>query len=131
MAQERSFVKKSDIVIILSVLAAALLFLLWTNLGKGGSDAVAEIYVDGKLSRTIDLSQVEEPYLMELDVQLHVVLEVSPGGIRFIESECPDKICIHTGELTSPPDYAACLPARVAVKVVSTSDQTGLDGIAG
>lgn len=131
MAQERSFVKKSDIVIILSVLAAALLFLLWTSLGKENSDAVAQIYVDGELYQSIDLSQVEEPYLLELDAQLHVVLEVSPDGIRFVESECPDKICIHTGELTSPPDYAACLPARVAVKIVSTSDQTELDGIAG
>lgn len=131
MAQERSFVKKSDIVIILSVLAAAFLFLLWTSLGKENSDAVAEIYVDGELYQSIDLSQVEEPYLLELDAQLHVVLEVSPDGIRFVESECPDKICIHTGELTSPPDYAACLPARVAVKIVSTSDQTELDGIAG
>lgn len=131
MAQERSFVKKSDIVIILSVLAAALLFLLWTSLGKEKSDAVAQIYVDGELYQSIDLSVVEEPYLLTLDAQLHVVLEVSPYGIRFVESECPDKICIHTGELTSPPDYAACLPARVAVKIVSTSDQTDMDGIAG
>lgn len=131
MAQERSFFKKSDIVIILSVLAAALLFLLWTSLGKDGSDAVAEIYVDGELFRTVDLSQVEEPYLLELDAQLHVVLEVSPGGIRFVESECRDKICVHTGRLTGQPDYAACLPARVAVKIVSAGKQAELDGIAG
>lgn len=131
MAKERSFFKKGDIIIIFSVIAAALLLFAWTRLGKSSKNAVAEVYVDGALYKTIDLAKVTEPYTLEIDAQLHVHLEVMPGSIRFTESECRDKICINTGKLSAPPDYAACLPARVAVKVVSAGSEPAIDGVTG
>ncbi len=131
MAQERRFFKKSDIAVILSVILAALLYILWTTLGNADKSGVAQIYVDGTLWQTIELAAVEEPYLIELDAALHVHIEVSPGSIRFVQSECRDKICINTGVLSKASDYAACLPARVAVKVVSGDSAPALDGIVG
>ena len=39
------------------------------------------------------------------------------GGIRFVESPCPDHTCESFGVLTKQGDWAACLPARASVTV--------------
>jgi hypothetical protein len=44
---------------------------------------------------------------------------VHDGAIRFIESSCPDKVCIHSGNLRHGGESAACLPNRVLVRVVA------------
>ena len=46
---------------------------------------------------------------------IHLVVE--NGGIRFVESPCPDHTCESFGVLTKQGDWAACLPARASVTV--------------
>ena len=43
--------------------------------------------------------------------------EAENGGIRFVESPCPDHTCESFGVLTKQGDWAACLPARASVTV--------------
>lgn len=131
MTQQRTFFKKSDLAVIAAVVAAALLLLAWVTLNRASSGARADVYVNGALWRSIDLAAVKEPYMLELDAQLHVRIEVMPGSIRFVESECRDKICVNTGVLSKPSDYAACLPARVAIKLVDPDGRQNLDGVTG
>ena len=46
-----------------------------------------------------------------------VVVMPENGGIRFVESPCPDHTCESFGVLTKQGDWAACLPARASVTV--------------
>ena len=46
---------------------------------------------------------------------IHLVVE--NGGIRFVESPCPDHTCESFGVLTKQGNWAACLPARASVTV--------------
>jgi hypothetical protein len=112
---------------LLLIAGGIALFKLLAVLSGGG---IAQVYVGNALTREIDLSRVAQTELIELDARLKVKLEVSPGAVRFIESQCPDKLCIKTGTLKSPGEYAACLPAGVAVKIVSKTG-TGVDAVAG
>ena len=48
---------------------------------------------------------------------LSVTLRVEDGRIRFEESGCPDKVCVHTGWLSRSGQTAACLPAGVILRV--------------
>lgn len=45
------------------------------------------------------------------------VLEVQAGRIRFIDSPCPGRYCIHTGWIDRTGEVAACLPNGVVVEI--------------
>lgn len=49
------------------------------------------------------------------------VLEVQAGRMRFQSSPCQGKQCIHSGWLSRAGDFAACLPNRVSVALVSAA----------
>ena len=127
---QRRFFAKRDLLIILVLVLLAGGGMLIKAFALPQTGGIAQVYVGSTLTREIDLSRVTQTEVLALDAQLRVKIEVSPGAIRFIESQCPDKLCIKTGTLTKPGEYAACLPAGVAVKIVSQSG-TGVDAVAG
>lgn len=59
-----------------------------------------------------------------------VTLQIKDGAIRFLESDCPDKVCVNSGFLSHPGEYAVCLPNKLSLKVIGQSTD-GPDAIAG
>lgn len=55
------------------------------------------------------------------------VIEVRAGRVRFIDSPCRNRVCIHRGWLSGAGDTAACVPNRVAVQLLGRP--TGYDAI--
>ncbi len=112
------FFKKTDILIITGIIAAALLlWLIYSNTAKGRA-VRAEIYYYSSLVMTADLNAGQEKTFsipQDSDVVLHIDGE---GNIRFIDSDCPDKICIKTGKIHLAGQSAACLPNGIVVKIV-------------
>ena len=45
------------------------------------------------------------------------------GSFAFVESDCPDKVCIKEGRLKQPYHYAACLPNMVVVTIEAVEGQ--------
>jgi hypothetical protein len=45
------------------------------------------------------------------------VLQVKDGQVRFLESPCPGRFCIHAGWISRTGQVAACLPNGVVVEV--------------
>lgn len=119
------FAKARDLVIIACIAAAGLLaYILFTGIfAKNG--ARAEIYYRYELVKTVDLTAgKEESFSLEQlpNVVFHTYAD---GSIAFIESDCPDKICVHTGRIHLPAQTAACLPNRVYIKI---TDRKGAPG---
>ena len=118
-------IKKGDILIILFFLLVAVFLFVLPLLNKTSS-LTADIYEDGKIVKSIDLSDPEEEGEIEIN---GCRIRVSDGKVRFLESDCRDKICVDTGELNRAGDSAICLPNRVAVIVRSGgNDKTGMNG---
>lgn len=115
--------KRTDFIIILAVLLAAALISIPKILKS--DRLTAEIYVDGKLSETVDLSAVEKEYKIKPKAVPAVEITVNKGEIYFSHAECRDKLCVKSGKLTSGGETAACLPARVVISV--KSDKTKND----
>jgi len=68
---------------------------------------------------TIDLSEKKD-YSFSIPQNKNVVFHVyKDGSIEFVESDCPDKICVKSGKLNSVGESAACLPNGIVVKIVS------------
>lgn len=116
--------RRTDLIIIIVVVLAAALISIPKLFNS--DRLTAEIYVDGRLSETIDLSTVEKEYTITEPTEPRVEITVKNGEIYFSHAECKDKLCIKTGKLTSGGETAACLPARVVISVKSDKNKTDI-----
>ncbi|GHV05811.1 hypothetical protein FACS1894217_03330 [Clostridia bacterium] len=120
MQSNRKAFNRSDGILILSLLLSAFaVFFVYTNLSKA-SDPVCDIFVKAELVTTVKLNENKSFSLDELP---NVGFEIQNGKIAFVYSDCPDKVCIHSGFLGTPGQAAACLPNRVSIKI------RGADGV--
>ncbi len=54
---------------------------------------------------------------------LTVTVEVANGAVRFSHSDCPDKLCVHSGALKQSGAAAACVPAGVTLRVIANNGE--------
>lgn len=131
MKEKLRFAKKTDIIIVLSILAvSAAVWLLYSN-AFADRPAKAEIYYYSKLVKTVELVKgTEKSFSVPEDrnVVFHLDKE---GNIRFEQSDCPDKVCVHAGKLHMAGQSAACLPNGLVMKIVpaNTRSDDDLDAV--
>lgn len=113
------FAKKTDILIIALIAAAGLLFYLAYRFIFAEKGAYAEIYYRSELIERIDLKHIRERTFSIPQCPQVVFRLYDDGSIAFIRSDCPDKLCINSGKLRLSGQFAACLPNRILVKIVS------------
>ncbi|MBQ7962726.1 MAG: NusG domain II-containing protein [Clostridia bacterium] len=104
--------RKSDIIIILVCLLTALVFFLPT-LFSSDRNLTAVIVADGETVKEISLTDSTDEKI-EID---GVVIKAQGRSIYFEDSDCPDRICVRSGELSSKGESAACVPNRVSVYI--------------
>ncbi len=112
-------IKKTDIVIIFSVILIAAAFLIFQKSSDGKH--IAEISVDGKVIETVNLDDVTGRVEIIPDTNPKVVIVAENGEIYFESAECPDKICVAGGKLRRRGDTAVCLPAKTVVSITGSS----------
>lgn len=111
---ERKLITKNDIVLI--VLAGLVVALFFVFKSFSQTNLVAEVYYDGKVIDTINLSEKEEKKICTGE-NSSVIIVSRDGKIYFENSPCPDKVCVKSGELEKNGDFASCLPEKVVIKV--------------
>ena len=116
---------RADAVIVAGVLALAAL--LWILSRMGTATGASAIVTTPEKPETVALSRNTRWSVGGKD-GIEVTLEVNDGRIRFVQSGCPDQICVQSGWLSQAGQTAACLPAGVAVRVAGDSP---VDMIAG
>lgn len=62
---------------------------------------------------------------------IHMTIEVGGGRIRFRESDCPDKVCVKTGYISVNGQVAACIPAKVLIRIIGEVSEDDPDIIIG
>ncbi len=90
-------------------------FMLMRHLPVSG--ATAHIYSDGELIRTVPLSESCE-FTIETGRGFNTI-QVADGSIAVISADCPDKVCVHSGAVSSGAVPIICLPHRLEIRVVS------------
>ncbi|MCK9479851.1 MAG: NusG domain II-containing protein [Firmicutes bacterium] len=115
------FFKKGDILIIIAVISVSMAFYFLYNRYANNGSVCAEIYYYSQLVDKVRLDNNETTHTFSVSQNEKVVFEISGGGIRFIQSDCPDKICIKSGWLSKPGQSAACLPNGIIIKIVSAN----------
>lgn len=118
MRDNRSFFKKTDGIIILAIVAVSVVIWASYSFIFSNEAAKAEIYYDSELVLTVDLDKGEDK-VFSIPQKDKVVFHLyKNGAIRFEQSDCPDKVCVHTGELHMVGQSAACLPNGIVLKIV-------------
>lgn len=117
--KKRSFFKRTDLFIIAGLVVVALLaFFLFSLFSRTSDRMTAVISVDGEDIMQVDLSEEREPYTISLhDQGIPVEFEVNDHRIRFINVDCPDKICENTGYVDSDGETAVCMPNKTVLTV--------------
>ncbi|MBQ7956838.1 MAG: NusG domain II-containing protein [Clostridia bacterium] len=111
---ERKLITKTDLLIIAAVVVLIVISFVVKNFS--GENLVAEIYFDGKVIESVNLSQKEEKEIVT-GSNGETVIKAKDGKIFFTSSCCPDKVCVKSGKLEKNGDFASCLPEKVVVKV--------------
>ncbi len=106
--------KKIDILIISLLFICAVILYFGLNLYNNHS-AEAEISINGKVFKTIALN---ENKVFSINTLQNIKFEIKDKKIRFIESDCPDKVCINTGFIGTVGQTAVCLPNNVSIKII-------------
>ncbi|MDR1137219.1 MAG: NusG domain II-containing protein, partial [Synergistaceae bacterium] len=119
--QRKFFVFRDAVFLSLSVLA--LTFFVYGARERMPEGNFAEITVDGQIVKTVSLGE-EEIYTPP--GRPGVEIAVRGGMIGFVRSDCPDKICVHSGFLSVPGQSAVCLPNRVVARVAPRKEE-GID----
>ncbi len=110
------------------ILLFAVLFLTlagitaWQYFGAkpGGS---AEVYADGVLVRTVNLSEDGE-YRIE-SAEGWNLLSVRDGKLAVSAASCPDGDCVRCGERNADPPIV-CLPNRVSIRFPEAGEVDGV-----
>lgn len=119
------FFRRTDIIVIALIIAAAAVIWLVYRQTASGRPVKAEIYYYSELVETVDLGEGQEREF-SVPQDENVVLRIdAQGNIQFIESDCPDKVCIKTGKLRLAGQSAACLPNGIVVKLVPADGWNG------
>jgi len=104
-------IKPFDIVII-AVLLLISLSMIILNIKSSGEKHFF-LYIDDK---KIEIKNREG--LIDLkDYGKNVIVEITDGKARFVESDCRDKICIKTEFIERCKEVAVCLPNKVALEI--------------
>ena len=123
------FLKRADILIIALILASAA-GLYFYGRQPSAADTVARIYVNGEEYTSIPLGDpANDGLIINPPCVPALTVIVEHGAVRFTDSQCPDHLCEHFGELKSPGDTAVCVPARTVLKITSGSVSSP-DGVA-
>ncbi len=122
---ERKLITRNDIFLIIFLCVVISLCFVFKKTSE--TDLIAEIYFDGEIIDTVNLTEREEKRLVTGENN-SVVICAEDGKIRFENSSCPDKICVQSGELENNGDFASCLPEKVVIKVTSEK-KTEIDAI--
>lgn len=108
--------KKTRWVLVLAAVCSVLtLFCLC--LAPTGTEVVVECR--GEELWRQPLSELTEPITREFTGAdgIVVTVQVSAQGAAVVSSQCPDKVCVHTGTLTKAGQSAICLPAQFVLRL--------------
>lgn len=106
-------------VVLLAVALLPMLYVkLWLFQGHGQQ---AGIWADGQV---VEVLSLDDPRKLSVTGPLGVsTLEIRDHKIRFLDSPCRGKVCVHSGWLTEVGDILACLPNKIMVRILGSDSR--------
>ena len=110
----RLSIQKGDALAVLIVLILMCLSAFFFIPRNTPSPRCAEVYLNGKKIKTLDLSV---DGIFSVSGEYTNMSLIQNGKIAIVESDCPGADCVHTGWVSSAGRSIVCLPNRVEVRI--------------
>ena len=123
MLKTKSWIIMITIILVVCCVLSCFLFFMKPN------GHIANIYVDGKCVRSIDLDTItaQDKFVIKSEFGSNTIL-IEPGRICVSDADCPDKVCVSSGWLGSSSAPIVCLPHRLVIKLEGSAGN-GLDAV--
>ena len=115
--------RKTDILLILLLLAASCLPLGILRQPVRSSGIYADIIIDDRLYKRVPLTahHGQEEFTIYTSAGSNTIL-INDDTIAITEADCPDQICISMGPASHPGDIIVCLPHKLVIEVKSSGN---------
>jgi len=138
----------------LVLVSAVIAVVLWN-----APASYAKIYQNGKLTETVNLTAITEPFTIMIDTKQEKtqgdgvisssaevksspvfiypeqgrvnMIEAEYGRIRMLGANCPDGLCVRQGWINSGLMPIVCLPNRVIIALESADNAHKIDAVVG
>lgn len=105
-------------IIALLLLISFVIFIFSTYKNNSQKPTKAILQVNGETVAEFKFSDYKNSEIISLEQYgLHGKIEIKEGAVRFVEMDCPDKICIKTSWITKVTESAVCLPNKAYLTV--------------
>ena len=105
--------KRNDIILILLLIILSLIPLEFNTIGN---KKMASIKIDGIITQQIDLNK-DSTFIIET-INGKNTVKVENKNISIIEADCPDKVCVKTGEIKNINEVIACVPHGLLIQII-------------
>lgn len=117
--------KKLDFVIVgfLMILSFLPEIILGASVGRNYTNTYAEITVEGKMYKTVALSEHSGEETLEIKTDDGInIIKIKDNKIGIIEADCPDQVCMNPEYIEKAGESLVCLPHKVMIQIKGLSD---------
>lgn len=129
MKAQQTYQKTALIITLLLIIlsAGSLIYLMLP--AKSGTEYTADIYQDGILIMSIPLNGSGGSQIFTIEGENGCVneIETRSGSIGIISADCPDKLCVRQGFISSSKLPITCLPNRLVIRLRPSYDEFDAD----
>ena len=122
---QRKSKHKWDIILVAGIVFFGAVIALVVLLTRESGASVA-VRVDGKVIETFDLDQ-ELRYEITGYSGGTNTLVISGGQVWLEDADCPDKLCVNMGKISSNGQSIVCLPHRVVIEISAEASEDDVD----
>ena len=121
----KDFFRKSDIILMISIVIIGLISAFYLSLGKTKGNEV-EIKVDNHIYGTYSLN-VNRTVVVKGNNSKNIV-KIEDGSVKMSSASCKNQICVHHSPISLAGENIICLPNRVIVRIKGSSND-GVDAV--
>lgn len=111
---------KIDLILICSAIIIGVIISLIYFTNQRVGDLVI-VKLDNRIIRTYSLN-VDMTEIIEVDGQAYNTITISDGVVYVSDANCPDKLCMNMGQISSIGQSIVCLPHKLVVTVEGDKD---------
>lgn len=118
LKDKKTFCLALAVLCILLLAAVALWMQIRTSQRDAAADKTAAIYQNGRLLRRIPLERdIEDTCTIESSDGGSNTIQISDGKIGIIDADCPDRLCVKMGMISSTAYPISCLPHKLVIQI--------------
>ncbi len=121
----KDFFKKSDIILMVSIVIIGLISAVYLSLAKTKGDKV-EIKVDNRIYGTYSL--YADRTIVVGGKNSKNIVTIEEGSVKMSSASCKNQICVHHSPISRAGESIICLPNRVIVRIKGSSSK-GVDAV--